>query len=972
MKKLYHFAFAFLGLLTANAQNKLVEDKAFSKTLKFENQVSYKEAVSSFLAYTNADKSSTFEAKKIYTDASGMSHQRNQQYAKGLKVVFGTMITHQKDGFVVSINGELYNPKNIDNKPKLEANTCFQKAVAQVNAQEYMWENPVQAELADYRKPAGELVYFPDVIKGDVHLAYMFDIYATNPISRGEVYVDAVSGNILYINPIIKHAHNDTPVATKNAKKVSIPNVIGTANTKYSGVRNIETTFNTPLAKYVLNDLTRGNGIVTYNCERLVNTYQDVHFQDNDNNWTLAEHNNNFFDNAAQDAHWGAEMTYDFWKTIYNRDSFDDNNARIRSYVHFQRTAVSLSNAFWNGVFMTYGDGVQKPFTSIDICGHEIGHAVCTYTANLAYRNQSGALNEGFSDIWGACIEHYGRTGSFTGTPVANVWRIGEDIQSGGGLRSMSTPTSKNDPDTFRGTYWLATSDDGNCSPTANNDWCGVHSNSGVLNHWFYILSAGKAGTNNAPVGEFDVYNVTGIGMQKAAEIAYLAERDYLTPNATFFDAREATITIANNLYCQRAPEVIAVTNAWNAVNVGDKHVSFPIDLYQRTIPQLSTVSCSATTFSPTIYFQNVGNNPVTSVNIVYNIDNGPNTTVTWSGNIATCAIGQQTLNINTTNMARGSYKLNVKTVIPGDANLANDSRSTFILVNNATTVNQTNTFENATDNLITYDEFNPASIWERGTSSKTTLTNTVTGNSKVYATRLNDNYSPNQKSYLVSQCYNLSQATQPVLKFDMAFDIEANSDVLYMQYSLNGGTTWSLLGTQNSPNWYTSANDCTLCAGGEWSGEADILNASLTTNGTKREYSYNLSQFGQNGATPQSSMVFRFVFASDGETQLDGAIIDNFRIENTLSNNSNPFEKFSVFPNPTSDFVNISFVSQSANDVKITLVDVQGRTVIDKNFDESETTFDKNIDLSSLPKGFYILKIVQGEKSFNTKVIKK
>ena len=113
--------------------------------------------------------------------------------------------------------------------------------------------------------------------------------------------------------------------------------------------------------------------------------------------------------------------------------------------------------------------------------------------------------------------------------PNAEIWLIGEDIAPSP-LRSMSNPKSKGDPDTYNGTNYIDASS--NCIPVygpSGNDGCGVHSNSGVLNHWFYILVAGKTGINDAG----DNYNVTGIGMQKAQEIAYLTLRDYLTPNST-------------------------------------------------------------------------------------------------------------------------------------------------------------------------------------------------------------------------------------------------------------------------------------------------------------------------------------------------------------------------------------------------------------------------------------------------------
>ena len=159
---------------------------------------------------------------------------------------------------------------------------------------------------------------------------------------------------------------------------------------------------------------------------------------------------------------------------------------------------------------MTYGDGnTFDILTAADVCGHEIGHAVCTFTADLAYQNQSGGMNEGYSDIWGACVEHFGRTGSIDGAIDPNVWLIGEDLNSPP-LRSMSDPNSRNDPDTYLGDNWVSTGDEGTCVPDATtNDYCGVHTNSGVLNHWFYILTEGAADTNNAPTP--DTYDVAAV-----------------------------------------------------------------------------------------------------------------------------------------------------------------------------------------------------------------------------------------------------------------------------------------------------------------------------------------------------------------------------------------------------------------------------------------------------------------------------
>ena len=119
--------------------------------------------------------------------------------------------------------------------------------------------------------------------------------------------------------------------------------------------------------------------------------------------------------------------------------------------------------------------------TSLDVAAHEIGHAVTSNTANLAYRRESGGLNEGFSDIWGAAVEHYGKGNGNDASPDADAWLIGEEIDRRSGvsaLRSMSNPNSRSQPDTYGGSFWK----NPNCgTPTQANDYCGVHTNSGVF-----------------------------------------------------------------------------------------------------------------------------------------------------------------------------------------------------------------------------------------------------------------------------------------------------------------------------------------------------------------------------------------------------------------------------------------------------------------------------------------------------------
>ncbi|XOL42390.1 hypothetical protein KCTC32420_02785 [Aequorivita nionensis] len=537
----------------------------------------------------------TFQLIGEESDDLGFLHQKYQEYFNGIKVEFGTVTFHSQQGKVVSLSQEYYPVKEVNASLGLTKASAFQKAVSHIGAQQYLWENTGMAKVMDdYKKPEGELVILP-VFSNEItsennvesyRLAYKFDIYATRPISRGNIYIDANTGETLFYDAIIKHADNKgfegMVHATAETEEMFCQRVenedftmlaIGTAATRYSGNQSITT--RSISGSYRLRDNTRGDGINTFNSTRQP-LYYYTDFTDADNNWTAGEFNNTNKDNAALDAHWGAEETYDYWLNVHGRNSYDNAGASINSWVHFDDVAggAGYNNAFWNGSVMTYGDGSCgaaegcggfDALTSIDVAAHEIGHAVTTHTANLAYQRESGALNEAFSDIWGASVEHYAKGNGSDTNPAAKIWLIGDEIDRRTGsaaLRSMSNPNSQGQPDTYGGTYWI----NPNCgTPTNGNDYCGVHTNSGVLNFWFYLTVVGGSGTND----NGNSYNVTGIGMNKAQLITYRTIKNYLSANSTFANTRTASIQAATDLYGACSLETQAVTNAWRAVGVG-------------------------------------------------------------------------------------------------------------------------------------------------------------------------------------------------------------------------------------------------------------------------------------------------------------------------------------------------------------------------------------------------------------------
>ena len=470
-------------------------------------------------------------------DQLGYTNYRFQQSLHQIPVENAIYIAHVKNARLLLQNGKWLKhfPDALATGASISESAALQNALNFVGATIYKWQEAneeafIKAETNNPRAtyfPKASLVYYSgeeDLNTASLRLAFKFDIYATAPLSRKIIYVDAVNGSVLGSKDLI-HETNAT----------------GTATTAYSGTQAITT--DSYAGSYRLRETGRGNGIQTYNMKKGTSYTTAVDFTDTDNNWNNV---NTTKDQYATDAHWGAEKTYDFYKTFFNRNSIDGNGFAIKSYVHYSN---NYFNAFWDGSRMTYGDGSStdgfKPLTALDVCGHEITHGLTSFSAKLNYSSESGALNEGFSDIFGTAIEWYAR-------PTKKDWLIGGDFYT---IRSMSNPNAYNQPDTYLGTKWYAgTSDNG-----------GVHTNSGVLNFWFYLLSDGGTGTNDKGF----VYNVSAIGITSAQAIAFRTLTVYLISTSKYANARTASIQAATDLYGATSNEVTQTINAWNAVGVG-------------------------------------------------------------------------------------------------------------------------------------------------------------------------------------------------------------------------------------------------------------------------------------------------------------------------------------------------------------------------------------------------------------------
>ncbi|MEP7109867.1 MAG: M4 family metallopeptidase [Ferruginibacter sp.] len=489
--------------------------------------------------------------------------QKFQQYYKGIKVEHGIINVTGKDGNTAMIQMEFYPVEDgFKIAPLLNESAAREAAIQHVAAKKYAWqENDALSPLS-----RGELVIIADFIhNGKMTLAYKFDIYAIEPLSRAYVYVNASDGTILLVDNILLHA-----------------NAIGKADTRYSGKQDIVTDFQSgPLLKpYRLRQTRNGHEIRTLNYggrdKSPANDALATDFNDDDNNWTGKEFGDTALvpnlDDAALEAHFNMQIVNDYWQNIHQRNSYDNNNGNIISNVHVTDNGSFMDNAFWSGSAMYFGDGDggnDPPQVSIDDCGHELGHAICQTTAALVYRWESGAVNEGFSDIWAACITNY-TLGKFPGIPgQKTVWRLFEETSGPTnavpGLRDMKDPTIFNNPDTYKDNLWNPASFDVCPRPAgggAGNDNCGVHNNSGVLNKWFYLITDGDSSNNYFGTP----YNVTGIHFGKSDSIAYLTELN-LTPNAGYKTVRNVSVNAAITLFGDAA-EAKTVRDAWLAVGV--------------------------------------------------------------------------------------------------------------------------------------------------------------------------------------------------------------------------------------------------------------------------------------------------------------------------------------------------------------------------------------------------------------------
>jgi Zn-dependent metalloprotease/murein DD-endopeptidase MepM/ murein hydrolase activator NlpD len=443
---------------------------------------------------------------RVAHDDRGQIHVRMQQTYRGLPVINGELVVHMDNSYIAGITGRFFPDIAIDTAPTLSLQRCSELAVASI---------AIKQGLDAAITSTGELSVYVARESDLSYLVYPVNIlYRNNSqlISGEQFLVDAHAGTIVARFPGVTHARSRT--------------VYDAGET--SDYHNLPGTF-----------LFGESGPTTG------------------------------ADSAERASYENAGIVYDFYQTVFGRDSWDGNGAELRSSVHFSYGVLGWlgpdTNAAWYGPqwvnppLVVFGDGdlLHHPLSeALDVVAHEWTHAVTSTTAQLIYASDSGALNEASSDILGESAEFWHGGGDWTIGEDLPIWPLTDP------LRWMNDPakgtcnenkTSKPCPDYYPDRFYT-----GSCVPTNDNDDCGVHSNSGIGNLFFYLLSVGGTHPRNKTA-----VIVPAIGINRARDLWYRALTGYFVPDTTFAEARSLSIQAAKD-----ATESAAVALAWDAVGV--------------------------------------------------------------------------------------------------------------------------------------------------------------------------------------------------------------------------------------------------------------------------------------------------------------------------------------------------------------------------------------------------------------------
>lgn len=810
------------------------------------------------------------------TDKLGFTQLKYKQIFNGIPVDLALFKVQVSDRNIISIMGRIYSEIYLSSTTaKIGLDQSAKQALGF-----YCQDNPnCNPQLMDSMPP--ELTIIRK--EGIDHLSWKFNI-SNHGHEVKEIYVDSNTGKVVEHFNLYSNCNNANGYTTMYGYQ--------------SGVKT---------------DYVSGNYILHDDCSYNVNVHvkdwnsetstsnNPLEYKDANNSW-----NDNSRDKSAYQSLWGTSQALEYLDLEHGRNSFDDqgtlvkvfNEAMFYSIFGYYGNNASFS---WTTATMKIGRGDNAndgndDINSTDVIAHELFHGVTGSSAGLIYSSESGALNESFSDIFGVDFERWEE-----GTSSPSDWLIGEDLAIGA-IRSMEDPNLYNDPDCYGGTFWSSNG--------------GVHTNSGVQNHWFYLLSEGGNGTND--VG--DTYSVTGVGTVAARDVAFRTLTVKLTdPSSSYLDARDASIEAAEDLSgndpCSNLVE--QVTNAWYAVGVGDEFdpcVSNP-DLY------ITAESVSNTN-------PDFGNSVTLSCNQhVSNASVGYLSPYPWVGYY----VSDNTTWDNSDYLVAVNYS-SIGTADPFD-------------------------FETTTVNVST--------SWGYGT--KYIL---FVADYKLQTTESNENNNVNFVQINLPTAPDIFTSSEYITDFSP--DIGQTVTLSCFQYASNASVSiinpYPYLGYYYSTNTTWDNNDVLI--GNDWSsvGTSDYydyesLNYTIPNwFGTGTKYILFVADYTNNVVESNENNNVKYITIDVGPGK---GGLSEFSDNNSSDENQG---SFSMYPNPAKDYVNLNFDNMKGIE-NIAITDFTGKQIMAEFTDCNDQNM--TINISDINTGYYILTVTYDTgKSLSKKLL--
>jgi len=530
----------------------------------------------------------SFDIVHQWTDEINQTHIKMNQMHNGIKVYAGEIILHGKEKQIYAQNG-FYVPSDQINNEKynvISNDAAIAKVSSELTNLKEDWNvlNGIDVKI-DKNQWESELVYYKNE-NGRYDLMYHIEVYP-NLAEHFTYFVDGRSGKIVdHFSTICKFHHSVKGADHSNCKHGHESITTHSTDVDNSIEINMSAPPSGPLTTNASDLLGSNRMINTYgfsNTFFLIDASRSM-FNASASNipddpsgaiWTIDLNNtspvnnnaqyshvissNNSFNNSREgvSAHYNAGEAYEYYENTFNRESISQSlqgqGQTILSFVNVaDEFGESMGNAFWNGSGIFYGNGddfFNSLGRALDVAGHEMSHGVVQNSANLEYRNESGALNESFADIFGAMIDR-------------EDWQIGEDVVKtsafpSGALRDLSDPHNGAATGDF-GKGWQPRHF--NERFTGSEDNGGVHINSGIPNYAYYLFAINS-----------------NVGKDIAERVYYRALTVYLTKSSGFAEMRSAVVRSAQDLYSTSV--VSAARSAFDQVGIlGESDEDFQDD----------------------------------------------------------------------------------------------------------------------------------------------------------------------------------------------------------------------------------------------------------------------------------------------------------------------------------------------------------------------------------------------------------